>query len=148
MTKNRYSRKLQFSDDLENHLKDMHARRAPDSEWIFPSPKRGSNENHKYWANPHKPWEAARIAAELPNLTRHCLRHYFASNAVMAGVDTMTVSKWLGHQDGGRLVEKLYGNKIPQSHMQSMARMLTLSGPRIVALPTPEPATEAAAATA
>ena len=148
MTKSRLARKLQFNSDLEAHLKDMHARRAPDSEWIFPSPKRGANKNHKHWENPHKVWDLARGKAELPALTRHDLRHYFASQCVMAGIDTMTVSQWLGHQDGGKLVEKLYGNKIPQSHKRSMAEKLTLSGPRIVALPKPEAATEPAAATA
>jgi hypothetical protein len=31
---------------LEIHLKVMHARRAPNSQWLFPSPQGGKTEEH------------------------------------------------------------------------------------------------------
>jgi integrase len=40
-TKNREARRVDFNAELETHLKAMHARRAPDSQWLFPSPQRG-----------------------------------------------------------------------------------------------------------
>jgi integrase len=45
-TKNREARRVDFNTELETHLKAMHARRAPDSEWLFPSPQRGELDKH------------------------------------------------------------------------------------------------------
>jgi integrase len=44
-TKNREARRVDFNAELEAHLKAMDARRAPDSEWIFPSPQRGDQDD-------------------------------------------------------------------------------------------------------
>jgi integrase len=43
-TKNREARHMDFNSELEIHLKAMHARRAPDSQWVFPSPQRGERD--------------------------------------------------------------------------------------------------------
>ena len=43
-TKNREARRVDFNAELETHLKAMHARRAPDSKWLFPSPQRGDED--------------------------------------------------------------------------------------------------------
>jgi integrase len=43
-TKNREARRVDFNTELETHLKAMHARRAPDSQWLFPSPQRGDRD--------------------------------------------------------------------------------------------------------
>jgi integrase len=43
-TKNREARRVDLNAELETHLKDMHARRAPDSQWLFPSPQRGDQD--------------------------------------------------------------------------------------------------------
>src|SRR5208282_2306204 len=45
-TKNREARRVDFNPELGNHLKAMHARRAPDSQWLFPSPQRGERDEH------------------------------------------------------------------------------------------------------
>ena len=45
-TKNRETRRVDFNPELEIHLKAMHARRAPDSQWMFPSPQRGDQDSH------------------------------------------------------------------------------------------------------
>ncbi len=44
-TKNREARRVDFNTELETHLKAMHARRAPDSQWMFPSPQRGDQDD-------------------------------------------------------------------------------------------------------
>lgn len=46
----------------------------------------------------------------LPLLTQHDLRHYFATICIESGVDIPTVSRWLGHGDGGALAMKTYGH--------------------------------------
>jgi integrase len=46
----------------------------------------------------------------LQRITHHDLRHLFATTAIESGVDVPTVSKWLGHQDGGALLMKKYGH--------------------------------------
>lgn len=53
----------------------------------------------------------------------HMLRHYFATWAIEHGVDVPTVSKWLGHADGGALAMKTYGH-IRDDHSARMASKL------------------------
>jgi len=43
-------------------------------------------------------------------IARHDLRRLFATRCVESGVDIPTVSRWLGHQDGGALCMKTYGH--------------------------------------
>ena len=45
-TKNREARRVDFNAELETHLNAMHARRAPDSQWLFPSPQRDERDEH------------------------------------------------------------------------------------------------------
>lgn len=132
-TKNREARDLDFNPDLERLLEEMKTRRAPDSPWIFPSPKRGEKKDHSHWANPHKVWYRCRDAAGLPHAHLHDLRHHFASQCVMAGIDFMTIARWMGHLDGGILVGKTYGH-LADEHKKAMAAKLTFS-PRLVPLP-------------
>lgn len=106
--KNRKWRVVDFNTDLENLLKEMHARKAPDSNWLFPSPRRGDKDR------PVKEFREslmlARIAAGLPKFGFHDCRHFFISMCVMSGIDFMTIARWVGHQDGGILIGKVYGH--------------------------------------
>src|SRR5207248_9357014 len=43
-------------------------------------------------------------------ITHHDLRHLFATRCIESGVDVPTVSRWLGHKDGGALAMKTYGH--------------------------------------
>ena len=131
-SKNREAREVEFNPDLELHLRSMLARRAPDSEWLFPSPRRGDNETHDHWQNPHKVWYKCRALAQLPHVHLHDLRHYFASRCIMAGIDYMTIARWLGHLDGGILVGKTYGH-LADDHKREMAARLLFS-PRVIPL--------------
>jgi integrase len=75
----------------------------------------------------------AREKADLEWVGFHDLRHYFASMAVMSGIDFKTISEWLGHQDGGMLVGKVYGHLLPE-HKQRMAERLVFS-PTVIKFP-------------
>jgi integrase len=52
--------------------------------------------------------------------THHDLRHLFATRCIESGVDIPTVSRWLGHRDGGSLAMKTYGH-LRDEHSQAMA---------------------------
>ena len=53
-------------------------------------------------------------------ITHHDLRHLFATRCIEAGVDIPTVSRWMGHKDGGALAMKTYGH-LRNEHSQEMA---------------------------
>ncbi len=54
-------------------------------------------------------------------ITHHDLRHLFATRCIESGVDIQTVSRWLGHVDGGALAMKVYGH-LRREHSQDMAQ--------------------------
>jgi integrase len=64
----------------------------------------------------------ARACKELglSKITHHDLRHLFATRCIESGVDILTVSRWLGHKDGGALAMKTYGH-LRNEHSQQMA---------------------------
>ena len=53
-------------------------------------------------------------------ITHHDLRHLFATKCIESGVDIPTVSRWLGHKDGGALAMRTYGH-LRDEHSQAMA---------------------------
>ena len=50
-----------------------------------------------------------------PRFTHHDFRHFFATTCIKSGVDIPTISKRLGHKDGGALTMKVYGH-LRQEH--------------------------------
>lgn len=121
-TKNRRSRVVEFNPSLAAHLVEMKARRAPDSVYLFPSPRRGSKDR------PAKSFRESlrltRAAAGLPDFGFHDCRRFFATMAIQSGVDIQTVARWLGHQDGGVLVAKTYADVL-SDHRRRMAAGVT-----------------------
>lgn len=67
---------------------------------------------------------AACRKAVAHRMTRHDLRHLFATRAIEAGVDIPTVSRFLGHSDGGSLAMRTYGH-LRDQHAQAMAAKIT-----------------------
>ena len=61
-----------------------------------------------------------------PRLTHHDLRHLFATRSIESGVDIPTVSRWLGHKDGGSLLMKTYGH-LRREHSIAQAQRVTFS---------------------
>jgi integrase len=63
-------------------------------EWLIPNPVTREPYN-----SIKRAWDTARVAAGMPELRLHDLRHSFCSAAVAAGVDLYTVGKIAGHKD-------------------------------------------------
>jgi integrase len=60
----------------------------------------------------------------IARFTHHDLRHLFATLCIESGVDIPTVSRWLGHKDGGALAMKVYGH-LRDQHSVAMAQKVT-----------------------
>jgi len=65
---------------------------------------------------------------EIHRITHHDLRHLFATRCIESGVDIPTVSRWLGHSDGGALAMKTYGH-LRREHSAAMALKVTFGAP-------------------
>ena len=122
LSKNKRARTLEMSPELAALLREMRENRQPDSSYLFPSPQRGNKDLHvrTFKQSFHK----VREAAGLPAIGFHDFRHLFISKCVMAGVDYMTIAEWVGHQDGGVLIGKVYGH-INDAHKKLTADRLT-----------------------
>ena len=118
LAKNHEYRVVDFDSALEELLRELAARRAPDSQWLFPSPQRGEKDI------PAKTFrESLRLACDHAGVSRigfHDARHHFVSKCVMAGIDFMTIAAWVGHKDGGVLIGKVYGH-LASEHRKAMA---------------------------
>jgi integrase len=125
LSKNRKSRVVDFNPQLKELLVTMHKRRQPDSVWLFPSPQRGKKDV------PVKSFREslilARTVANIPKFGFHDLRHYFISMCVMSGIDYMTIARWVGHQDGGVLIGKVYGH-LSNEHAKRQAQKIDFGG--------------------
>src|SRR5205823_14798343 len=72
-------------------------------------------------------------------ITHHDLRHLFATRCIESAVDIPTVSRWLGHKDGGALAMKTYGH-LRREHSIAQAQRVSFSPaptkrPDIIAFP-------------
>jgi integrase len=65
---------------------------------------------------------AAKIG--MKRITHHDLRHLFATICIESSVDIPTVSRWLGHKDGGALCMKTYGH-LRQDHSFAQAQRVS-----------------------
>ena len=101
---------LPMSDELRAVLERLEAEKNPDP------------------ADPIIPISSARKCLEtacrklgFPPYTHHDFRHFFATTCIESGVDVPTVSRWLGHCDGGALAMKRYGH-LRQEHSLAMSK--------------------------
>jgi integrase len=130
LNKGREIRVVDLNQKLKEHLQEMSKRRAPDSEFLFPSPQRGEKDAHAKTF-----MESLRLAREksgLINFNFHDCRHFFISYCVMSGIDYMTIARWVGHKDGGVLIGKVYGH-LNNEHAKVQAARLQFS-PVLVAV--------------
>jgi len=52
----------------------------------------------------------------IPHMSNHTFRHYFSAQCLtVADGDVFTVSRWLGHVDGGKLLLGRYGHLVDQT---------------------------------
>jgi integrase len=70
-----------------------------------------------------KPLETACKRLEIPTISHHDLRHWFVTRCIEKRIDIPTVSRWIGHVDGGALLMMTYGH-LRDEHSQEMAKLL------------------------
>lgn len=75
-----------------------------------------------------KAMDRAAKATGMARITHHDLRHLFATLCIESGVDIPTVSRWLGHKDGGALAMKVYGH-LRDQHSVTMAQKVKFGKP-------------------
>ncbi len=80
---------------------------------------------------------AAAKKVGMAHLTHHDLRHLFATRCIESGVDIPTVSRWLGHKDGGALAMKVYG-RLRNQHSASMAKLVKFGAAESIVVPSPD----------
>jgi integrase len=73
-----------------------------------------------------KAMDRAAVRVGMARITHHDLRHFFATVAIESGVDIPTVSRWLGHKDGGALAMKTYGH-LRDEHSVSAAKKVSFA---------------------
>lgn len=81
---------VDFNPELEAHLRDMHLRRIPDVDYLFPGTRTDGSVG-----SVRKTLELVRQGAGLPNFGFHDCRRAFISYCIMSGVDILTVAKWV-----------------------------------------------------
>jgi integrase len=125
-TKNKESRFLPMNARLEALINELRAnpryRRAQRDEAYLLA----VSECQKAIDSAIKRLNAKAAESGLPGIkrfTHHDLRHLFATRAIESGIDVPTVSKWLGHKDGGALLMKTYSHLL-QEHSKAMAAKL------------------------
>jgi len=110
-TKNSEQRRVPIIPDMSKLLERIRAER--------PDEKPGTPVM-RVWECQKSMDRACKILG-IKRITHHDLRHLFATRCIESGVDIPTVSRWLGHKDGGALAMKTYGH-LRNEHSQAMAR--------------------------
>ena len=62
----------------------------------------------------------------IARIVHHDLRHLFATICIESGIDIPTVSRWLGHKDGGALATKTYGH-LRREHSIAQAQRVSFA---------------------
>lgn len=115
-TKNRQIRRVPIIEDLSNLLERIKARRGPET----------TQTPILKVSHAREAMDTAAEKIDMPRITHHDLRHLFATTCIESGVDIPTVSKWLGHKDGGALAMKVYGH-LRNEHSLAAARLVSFS---------------------
>ncbi len=108
------TREVPMIPDMRQLLERMRASR----------PDEPSSEKVTRVCECQKAMDRAAKRAGFARITHHDLRHLFATRCIEAGVDIPTVSRWLGHRDGGALAMKVYGH-LRDQHSSEMAQKVT-----------------------
>lgn len=114
-TKNHETRTVPMTDALRAMLLRVQAPKQPGAD-DFISPIKDAK----------KCLHTACRKLAFPQFTHHDFRHFFATTCIEAGVDIPTISKWLGHKDGGALAMKVYGH-LRQEHSFAMIKRVSFS---------------------
>ena len=118
-TKNSRVRSVPIGTDLRKLLKRMRAGRL---EQPVNAPVLRVREAQKAV-------DRAATKIGVPRLTHHQFRDVFATTAIECGIDVPTVSRWLGHRDGGALLMEVYGH-LRDDHAQAIVKKLNFDSQR------------------
>lgn len=127
-TKNSEIRRVPMIDDMRGLLERIRSDRPDDP------PEAGVMG---VWECQKAMDRAAKIIG-MRRITHHDLRHLFATRCIESGVDIPTVSRWLGHKDGGALAMRTYGH-LRDTHSNEMARRVSFKAKQpdnVLELPT------------
>jgi integrase len=113
-TKNYRHRTIPLFPPLQRLLDDIRERKEPTR----------ADDSIFSIADAHLQIQRACDRLGIPRYSHHSMRHFFCSNCIEAGVDFLTLSRWLGHADGGVLIGKTYGH-LRQEHSAAMAKRIT-----------------------
>jgi integrase len=116
-TKNWEIRVIPMIPDMKRFLEQIRSEK-PENEWLE-NPVVGVRECQKAI-------DSACKKLGITRFTHHDLRHLFATRCIESGVDIPTVSRWLGHKDGGALAMKTYGH-LRDLHSTAMAQKVMYS---------------------
>lgn len=96
ISKNGKTARIPINDDAAEILTAWRKQslQVGDDDLIFPSPKTGEKLE-----NARRSWEAVLKAAKIENFRWHDMRHDFASQLVMSGVDLTVVCELLNHSN-------------------------------------------------
>lgn len=120
--------------DPEHGTKNWELRRVPlipDARTLFQrmrSEREAEPLDEKVFAvrESQKALDRACKKVGIDRLTHHDFRHLFATRCIESGVDIPTVSRWLGHKDGGALAMKTYGH-LRREHSIAQAQRVTFA---------------------
>jgi integrase len=113
-TKNWETRKVPMIPEMHELLKRLRANR-PEEPLTIPVMRLRECQ---------KAMDRAAKKVRIARITHHDLRHLFATRCIESGVDIPTVSRWLGHKDGGALAMKVYGH-LRDHHSVDMAKKVS-----------------------
>jgi len=112
-TKNHEHRTIPMTDALRSHLERLRDEAKPNP-----------SDNIALIHDAKKCLGTACRRLGYHRFTHHDFRHFFATTCIEAGVDIPTVSRWLGHKDGGALAMRVYGH-LRQEHSFSMVKRVS-----------------------
>jgi integrase len=110
------TRHLPLNSEALAVLRGWHGQAADKAELVFPG-KNGAAFN-----NVRRSWEGVLAGAGITRFRWHDLRHTFASNLVMAGVDLNTVRELLGHSD--YKMTQRYAHLAPEHKAAAVAKLV------------------------
>ena len=115
-TKNGEFREVPMMPEMRQMLERMRSERAAETA------ETGVMRVHEC----QKAMDRAATVVGMQRITHHDLRHLFATRCIESGVDIPTVSRWLGHKDGGALAMRVYGH-LRDQHSVEMAQKVTFA---------------------
>jgi len=115
-TKNGERREIPINEPLKKLFKQLITKRRLDTEYVFVNPETG-----KRYIDLKRSFATACKKAGIRDFHFHDLRHTFASQLVMNGVDLKTVQELLGHKD---IKMTLRYAHLSQAHKKEAVKLL------------------------